>query len=84
MAMLRKTITITDKMESWVKSQIDSGKYGNDSEYFRDLIRRDQDKIEIEAKLRTMLNEAEASGKSNRSIPDIWKSVEARFNDQNV
>ncbi len=40
--MQRKTITITDQQDTWVKSVIDSGDYGNDSEYFRDLIRRDQ------------------------------------------
>jgi antitoxin ParD1/3/4 len=51
MAMQRKTITIIDQMESWVKSQVDSGKYGNDSEYFRDLVRQDQEKREAETRL---------------------------------
>jgi len=44
MAMTRKTITITNQMDDWVKGQVESGKYGNDSEYFRDLIRKDQSK----------------------------------------
>ena len=44
MTMMRKTITIPDAMEDWIKAQIKSGRYGNDSEYFRDLIRRDQDR----------------------------------------
>jgi antitoxin ParD1/3/4 len=44
MAMTRKTITIPDAMEEWVKDQIASGRYANDSEYFRDLIRRDQER----------------------------------------
>ena len=42
MSMTRKTITITEQMDDWVKGQIKAGKYGNDSEYIRDLIRRDQ------------------------------------------
>ena len=75
MSMLRKTITITDQMENWVKQQIDSGRYGNDSEYFRDLIRRDQEKRDAEIKLRDLLDEAEATGLGNRSIIDIWDSV---------
>ena len=58
MPMQRKTITITDQMENWVKAQVDSGKYGNDSEYFQDLIRRDQDSREAETQLRFMLDEA--------------------------
>ena len=75
MSMLRKTITITDQMENWVKQQIDSGRYGNDSEYFRDLIRRDQERLDAENRLRSILDEAEASGLSNRSVIDIWSKV---------
>ncbi|WP_419904038.1 ribbon-helix-helix domain-containing protein [Kiloniella sp.] len=48
---MRKTITIPNAMDGWVKSQIESGRYGNDSEYFRDLIRRDQDKNIAELQL---------------------------------
>ena len=40
MATVRKTITLTDKQDSWIKAQIDAGHYTNDSEYIRDLIRR--------------------------------------------
>jgi antitoxin ParD1/3/4 len=35
MTMMRKTITIPDAMDEWIKAQIASGRYGNDSEYFR-------------------------------------------------
>ncbi len=76
MSMTRKTITITDKMDDWVKAQIDSGRYGNDSEYFRDLLRRDQERQRAEAKLGQMLDEAEASGESDRIPQDIWTEAE--------
>lgn len=76
MAMQRKTITITDQMEHWVKAQIDSGQYGNDSEYFRDLIRRDQERRTAEIQLKSMLDEAEESGLSGRSVQEIWAEVE--------
>ena len=76
MAMQRKTITITDQMENWVKAQIDSGQYGNDSEYFRDLIRRDQERRAAETQLRSMLDEAEASGLSARIAQEIWAEAE--------
>jgi antitoxin ParD1/3/4 len=79
MSMQRKTITITDQMESWVKSQVDSGKYGNDSEYFRDLVRRDQERREAETRLRFMLDEAESSGSSVRSAQEIWADAETRL-----
>ena len=41
---VRKTITLTDKQDNWIKAQIESGDYTNDSEDFRDLIRRDQER----------------------------------------
>ena len=44
MALVRKSITVTDKQEQWIRSRIASGDYGNDSEYVRDLIRRDQER----------------------------------------
>ena len=38
----RKTITVTDQQDEWIKAQIEGGDFANNSEYFRDLIRRDQ------------------------------------------
>lgn len=79
MAMMRKTITIPDAMEDWVKSQIKSGRYSNDSEYLRDLIRRDQDKKHEENQLRLLIEEGLKSGISENNISDIMKQVEARL-----
>jgi len=77
MTMQRKTITITSQMENWVKSQVNSGKYGNDSEYFRDLVRCDQERKQAEMQLIGLLGEAESSGLSQRSAQEIWDAVEA-------
>lgn len=62
MATVRKTITLTDQQDGWIKAQINAGHYTNDSEYIRDLIRREQERsAEIEA-VRAALIEGEASG----------------------
>ncbi len=79
MVMLRKTITIPDAMDGWVKAQIESGRYGNDSEYFRDLIRRDQEKRQAEQDLRVLIQEGLDSGVSSSTIPDIMRRVEDRL-----
>lgn len=63
MSMHRKTITLTEQQDKWVKSQIESGHFGNDSEYIRDLIRRDQQAKERLAALRQSLSDGELSGK---------------------
>lgn len=73
MSMTRKTITITNQMDKWVKAQIASGKYGNDSEYIRDLIRRDQYNLES---LQALLIEGEVSGESDRGVMEIWEEAE--------
>ena len=62
MGTKRKTITITDNQEVWIKSQIIAGEFTNDSEYIRDLIRRDQtSQADIEV-IRAALIEGEESG----------------------
>ena len=62
MATTRKTITVTDQQDKWIKLQIAAGQFTNDSEYVRDLIRRDQaGQADIEA-IRAALIEGEESG----------------------
>jgi antitoxin ParD1/3/4 len=73
MGTVRKTITLTDQQDNWVKAQIDAGHYTNDSEYIRDLIRREQERsAEIEA-IRAALIEGEASGEPRRFNPTEFK-----------
>ena len=78
MPMQRKTITVTEQQDIWIKSQIDCGKYGNDSEYLRDLIRLDQEHKQKIAVLRSALIDGEKSGISKRSMPDILKDARKR------
>lgn len=62
MATVRKTITLTDKQDEWIKAQIAAGDYTNDSEYIRDLIRPEQERTaEVDA-IRLALIEGENSG----------------------
>ena len=66
MSTVRKTITLTEQQHNWVKAQINAGHYTNDSEYIRDLIRREQERsAELEA-IRAALMEGEASGEARR------------------
>ncbi|MFZ1989871.1 MAG: type II toxin-antitoxin system ParD family antitoxin [Alphaproteobacteria bacterium] len=79
MAMMRKTITISEPMEAWIKSQIEAGRYANDSEYFRDLIRRDQERRAAEEELGRLIDEGEASGISDKTVEDIFREAEERY-----
>ena len=79
MGTVRKTITFTEQQDQWMKAKIAGGQFTNDSEYIRDLVRRDQEKnAEIEA-IRTALIEGEQSGMSTRTPDDIRKAVQERM-----
>lgn len=75
MTLTRKTITIPEAMESWIKTRLVDGQYGNESEYFRDLVRRDQERQSSMEKLRGMLDRAEQSGVSKKTLDEIRAEV---------
>jgi antitoxin ParD1/3/4 len=62
MGTKRKTITVTDTQDNWIKSQISGGAFTNDSEYIRDLIRRDQTSQADIEEIRAALIAGEESG----------------------
>jgi antitoxin ParD1/3/4 len=79
MTTTRKTITVTDQQDEWIKSRIEAGEFTNDSEYIRDLIRRDQARFsEIEA-IRAALIEGEESGISDRTPQQVREAVKKRL-----
>jgi antitoxin ParD1/3/4 len=69
-------------MDDWVKHQIGTGRYGNDSEYFRDLIRHDQEKQEKLEALRAAINAGRQSGVSDKTMSDVLSDVQAEFNEE--
>lgn len=73
MGTVRKTITLTDMQDSWIKAQIDAGHYTNDSECIRDLIRREQERSAEVLSIRTALLEGEASGEPATFDADAFK-----------
>lgn len=60
--MATMNVSLPDAMKEWVEAQVETGKYGNSSDYVRDLVRRDQERAEARAKLQQMVASALASG----------------------
>ena len=79
MGTVRKTITLTDRQDGWIKAQIAAGRFTNDSEYIRDLIRRDHERSARLEALRTEVQEGIDSGPSEKTISSIMEEVETRF-----
>jgi antitoxin ParD1/3/4 len=80
--MVKKSISVTDKQDEWIKAQIATGHFGNESEVVRELIRErqlreEQTPAEIEA-IRAALIKGEQSGVSKKSVDEIWENTRAR------
>ena len=79
MALVKKSITVTDRQEQWIRAQIASGEYGNDSEYFRDLIRRDQEQNAQIRALKEAIQEGLESGVGGKTVKELWAEAEHRY-----
>ena len=84
MGMVKKSISVTDQQTGWIKAQIETGNYGNESEVFRDLIR---DRIRRDTEItdiRAALIDGEQSGVSHKTVDEIWEEAEQRHRSQNA
>jgi antitoxin ParD1/3/4 len=73
MSTTRKTITVTDQQDAWIKAQIEAGDFTNDSEYIRDLIRRDQARQAELEMVRAELIKGEESGEPRSLDANAFK-----------
>ena len=79
--MVRKTISVPSEMADFISSRLASGMYGNDSEYFRELVRSDQLRLEREASkqaFQQMIAESIASGHTERTLGEILDEARRR------
>ena len=76
--MIRKTISLPDGMAEFIESRMKSGQFGNDSEYFRDLVRRDQERQEGIEAVQKLIDEADASGESELTLDEVFERARAR------
>jgi antitoxin ParD1/3/4 len=79
MGTVRKTITLTEKQDDWIKAQITRADFTNDSEYIRDLVRRDQEHNARFRALQDAIHEGLESEDSTKSVTDIMEEVETRL-----
>lgn len=69
--MATMNVSLPDGMKDWVESQTRTGRYGNASDYVRDLIRRDQERTDKIAAMQRLVDEGLASGISEHSMDEI-------------
>ena len=79
MAMVKKSITVTNQHEAWIQAEIAAGNYATDSELIREALREKKNRTaELEA-IRAALIEGEKSGFSDRSVDEIWEEARQRL-----
>lgn len=69
--MASMNVSLPEAVKAWVEAQADTGRYANASDYVRDLIRRDQERLAKLGDLQRLIDEGLASGVSDRSEQDI-------------
>ena len=74
--MATMNVSLPDKMKQWVEAQVETGRYGNASDYVRDLVRRDQERAEARDEFERLVEEGIASGVSDLTLDEIF--AEAR------
>ena len=79
MTAIRKTVTVTPEQNDWIKQQVEAGDYANDSELFRDLIRREQARKAELAWLRAEIQKGLDSGVSQETPREILDRVKAEW-----
>ncbi|MFT7530936.1 MAG: antitoxin ParD1/3/4 [Gammaproteobacteria bacterium] len=75
MPMVKKTYSITETLDQYVKDRTQSGEYATDSEYLRELIRRDREENKEIAYIRSKLIKAEQSGFTDKGRDQILKEI---------
>ena len=73
--MATMNVSLPDRMKDWVEAQARTGRYSNVSDYVRDLIRRDQERLEKLSELQRLIDEGIGSGISSRSMDDILNAA---------
>ncbi|MHA1567820.1 MAG: type II toxin-antitoxin system ParD family antitoxin [Alphaproteobacteria bacterium] len=75
--MAQMNVSVPGPMKDWCEAQVRQGRYSTTSDYVRDLIRRDQDKLAGVKALQAAIDEGLASGISPRSLDEIFAEARA-------
>lgn len=72
-------VSLPEEMKRWVEEQGKTGRYGNSSDYVRDLIRRDQERQAKIAHLQQLIDEGIHSGVSELSMGELRESAKSKI-----
>lgn len=73
--MTTMNVSLPQPMKQWVQKQTESGRYSNASDYVRDLIRRDQDRVTKIARMQSLVTEGIDSGVGSRTMDELLEDA---------
>jgi antitoxin ParD1/3/4 len=76
--MATMNVSLPDPMKAWVEEQARGGKYGNASDYVRDLIRKDQERQDNIMQFQKLINDGLESGLSTRTVEELLVAARDR------
>jgi len=76
--MTSMNISLPEALRAWVEQQIKGGRYGNTSEYVRELIRRDQER-QAQERLEALIAEGIDSGPAMPMTGEDWDELKRRL-----
>ena len=77
--MTTMNVSLPDEMKRWVEDQARSGRFGNSSDYVRDLIRRDQERQVRIVNIQQLVDAGLRSGVSELSMAEIRRVAQAEL-----
>jgi len=76
--MATMNVSLPDQMKEWVEEQVKSGRYGNSSDYVRDLVRKDQERAEARVEFEGLIQEGLDSGISELTVEEAFAQARQR------
>jgi len=76
--MATMNISLPDQMKVWIEAQVATGRYANASDYIRDLVRRDQVRVEGISRLQAEIDLGRQSGFSEKTSDEIFVETKRR------
>lgn len=76
--MATMNISLPDKMKQWVEQQVATGRYANASDYVRDLVRRDEERVSKLAAFQREIDKGIASGISDTPVDETFAEAKRR------
>jgi antitoxin ParD1/3/4 len=77
--MATMNVSLPKKMKDWVEKRASEGSFANSSDYIRDLIREDEERLRVYDEIMQAGEEGLASGFSERSAREIGEAVFAEL-----